>query len=138
MMPLIADRFLELSTGSTIDCATAQEVDLAIDRAGDRAEQQRWTETCARSLVDPRSRIIDFGFIGSDRRFIASARTMRPPIAQIETVCHAVEWLEHSNHASPATIRSQCDTGAEPMLMSASAAISRNGRTTTAMLCFRT
>ena len=101
MTQLIADRFLELHMGATIDCATAQQVDLAIDRAGDRAEQKRWAEVCAKSLADPRSRLIDFGFIGSDRRFVASALTVRPPIAQIETICHAVEWLEHSNHASP-------------------------------------
>src|SRR2546421_857249 len=104
MTHLIADRFLELQMGATIDCATAQEVDVAINRAGDRAEQQRWAEACATSLADPRSRLIDFGFIGSDRRFIASARTMRPPISeisQIETISHAVEWLEHFNHASP-------------------------------------
>lgn len=101
MTHLIADRFLELHMGATIDCATAQEVEVAIDRAGDRAEQQHWAETCARSLGDPRSRLIDFGFIGSDRRFVASARTLRPPISQIETAWHAVEWLEHSNHASP-------------------------------------
>jgi transcriptional regulator with GAF, ATPase, and Fis domain/tetratricopeptide (TPR) repeat protein len=104
MTHLIADRFLELRMGATIDCATAQEVDVAITRAGDRAEQQRWAEACARSLADPRSRLIDFGFIGSDRRFIASARTIRPPISEIspiEIISHAVEWLEHSSPASP-------------------------------------
>src|SRR5205085_9249305 len=80
---------------------TAREVDLAIDRAGDRVDQQRWGEACARSLADPRSRLIDFGFIGSDRRFIASGRSVRPPISHIDDISHVMEWLEHANHSSP-------------------------------------
>jgi hypothetical protein len=42
----------------------------------------------------------------------------------------------HSSHSSPATIRSQCEAGAEPRLTSASATITRNGRMTSSVPCF--
>jgi transcriptional regulator with AAA-type ATPase domain len=100
MTHLIGDRFLPLSS-RTIDCATGQDVDVTIHRAGERADQQRWGESCAKRLADPGSRLIDYGFIGSDRRFEASTQARRAPIVETDTTSHAVEWLEHTHHASP-------------------------------------
>jgi two-component system response regulator HydG len=100
MAQLIADRFLELHPDVTIDCATTERVDLVIDRAGARPDQQSWAEACAKSLADARSRLVDFGFIGCDRRFTASLRKSRAPFHHSDTIRHAIEWLEHTNPAS--------------------------------------
>jgi transcriptional regulator with GAF, ATPase, and Fis domain len=100
MTHLIADRYLRLSS-RTIDCATAQIVDVTIERAGERTEQERWGESCAKRLADSRSRLIDYGFIASDRRFEASTRVTRAPLTPGDTTSHAMEWLEHTHQASP-------------------------------------
>ncbi len=105
MAQLIADRFLALQTGVTIDCATTERVDLVIDRAGARSDQRSWAEACAKSLADADSRLIDFGCIGGDRRFTASFRKSRAPFRHSDSIPHAIEWLEHANPASSGIFR---------------------------------
>ncbi|MSO56153.1 MAG: hypothetical protein EXQ55_04425 [Acidobacteria bacterium] len=75
MATLIADRFL--CDAGIVDLATGEFVDLRIEHAGTRADQQLWSEACARALDDRRAPLIDFGFIGRDRRF--EARRLTPP-----------------------------------------------------------
>jgi transcriptional regulator with AAA-type ATPase domain len=80
------------------DLATGHPVRLRIGKAGDRAEQQAWTEDCARKLGDCGARLIDFGFIGRDRRFEATGRRSDGDRAPVTT--QAIEWLEASKPAS--------------------------------------
>ncbi|MCM3880742.1 MAG: sigma-54 dependent transcriptional regulator [Vicinamibacterales bacterium] len=105
MAQLIADRFLQLSPGSIVDCATGEPVHLSIEPSGSRTAQQAWSEACANLLTDPLSRLIDFGFIGRDRRFEAASANPRPPLRHAETYVHAMEWLEHASQWSPRILR---------------------------------
>jgi two-component system response regulator HydG len=80
MFTLIADRFVcnSPSEGSStaqgfslaaLDLATGDRVRLRIAAAQSRADQQAWVESCARAYGA--GTLVDFGFIGTDRRFEA-------------------------------------------------------------------
>ena len=114
MVALIADRFLCESGTDTprsvgalraIDTATGEIVDLRIEHAGSRAEQQGWIEMSAKMLDDPHAALIDFGFIGADRRFEARCLAARHPKPQTLPMTYVVEWLESTGPASTNILR---------------------------------
>ncbi len=110
MATLIGDRFLtrvELGPDFrragplvALDLATGTRVRVCIAIAGARAEQQTWTDSCAREHAE--GLLLDFGFIGSTHRF--EARTEGP--GRRQSFCAqgppaVVAWLEHSRPSSP-------------------------------------
>ena len=105
---LFADRFVRRGGHRATDLATGEQVCLRVTDAGARQEQGDWTDTRARSLGAGRSRVlIDFGFVGRDRRFEAyraadkaqracsgGATPLKPAASQV------VEWIETGMSAS--------------------------------------
>ncbi len=77
MLTPIADRFVCFSRPAkdghylqALDLATGERVHLRIETAGSRNDQQEWMESCTRRYAD--GALMDFGFIGTDRRFEAT------------------------------------------------------------------
>ena len=115
MVALFADRFVyrEISHSSggdgvvsvaALDLATNGDVRLRISTAGSRAEQAVWMETCVKAHA--RGELIDYGFIGKDRRFEAT------PLGEVNTLAprqpaptHLLEWLEGEHPGSPRILR---------------------------------
>jgi transcriptional regulator with AAA-type ATPase domain len=105
MSTLIADRFLyrmhafAVGGKTALDLATGDLVRLRVEPAGTRREQQAWSDACARAHAE--GRLVDFGFIGSEKRFEASALKRVP----LQRTCRAVgegvlQWLEHMRPSS--------------------------------------
>jgi hypothetical protein len=105
-MLLLADRFLveevprlwsSGGVGDTIgaiDVASAAEARIYIAPAGDRGEQEAWSQACAGKYAA--GTLIDFGFIGSDCRFEAARSRGSASIASAPTPAHIIDWLERS------------------------------------------
>ena len=106
MVMLIADRFLcddttdwKCTTLAAIDLATGGHVCICSENAGTRAEQQAWTESCARALAE--GGIADFGFIGDGLRFEAHARGQQPHTERSsQFTALTAEWLAHPRASS--------------------------------------
>src|SRR5262245_57555088 len=105
MMQLVADRFLQLDSGEVLDCSTGSPVTIAIDRSGSRSDQQQWVEACAARLADPAERLIDFGFLGADKRFEVSSHRPRAAMRVSDESASVVEWLEHCGASSSCILR---------------------------------
>ena len=111
MVSLIADRFLSSqvvgapgSDGGAIDLATGSAVRIRIDAAGTHADQQTWTEGCARAHAA--GTLVDFGFIGAARRFEARAPASDPRRnACAEATGAVAEWLEQPRPSSSRLLR---------------------------------
>jgi two-component system response regulator HydG len=109
MATLIADRFLvrtslPVARVIALDLATGVRVRLRIDAAGSRAEQQEWSDACARQYAE--GTLIDFGFMGTTQRFEARAHddeASRP--ASVATTATVVDWLEHPRPSSSRTLQ---------------------------------
>ena len=109
MLTLIADRFVsDLGRGVSLaversiaglDLASGDRVRLRIDAAGPRAEQQVWVEACTRKYSD--GALVDFGFLGTNRRFEATSLINRCRGAHISAPSATVlEWLESRRPSS--------------------------------------
>jgi transcriptional regulator with AAA-type ATPase domain len=114
MAALIADRFLCIGLDGSVvrddyagldfrratralDLATGARVWLRIDAAGSHAEQQLWTETCARAHGE--GTLLDFGFAGSAHRFEARLRRAAGR-GRAHDAREAIDWLEHARPSS--------------------------------------
>jgi DNA-binding NtrC family response regulator len=101
MAILVADRFLCTDrTSPAVDLATGDRVDLRIAQSGTRPEQQRWTDACSEAFADVRATLIDFGFIGSTRRFEAHSPPVRNASLSRPAIQEMIEWLDHDDPAS--------------------------------------
>jgi len=97
MASLTADRFLCERNVATLDLATGRLVQLCTEEAGTRAEQQAWVEASARAHSD--GRLLDFGFLGEDRRFeVRPSGGCRVPAAVASAA--VLDWLEHDDASS--------------------------------------
>jgi DNA-binding NtrC family response regulator/tetratricopeptide (TPR) repeat protein len=88
---------------NAVDTATGERVALRISPAGTHVEQQRWVERCASvsGEIDPECALIDFGFIGVDRRFEAIGRRADASLAAPDPPLPSVmEWLEEVKPSS--------------------------------------
>lgn len=84
---------------TALDLATGERVALRIDPAGVRADQQALVEACTRAHAE--SRLVDFGFIGKDRRFEATARGPHTSgVCPTPSPAHVMDWLECSTAGS--------------------------------------
>src|SRR5918993_591715 len=101
-MRLFADRFLvddallQSQSGdgdeemSALDLASGAEARLSIAPAGDRAEQQLWSQACAEKHAS--GVLLDFGFVGRDSRFEASASIGFGPPVSVSNAAHVIDW----------------------------------------------
>jgi hypothetical protein len=116
MFILVAERFVCRSGmaqklaggGSTriaaLDLATGQRVRIQIAAAGSRSEQQAWIERCARSHAE--GSLLDYGFVGKDRRFEASASQSPSTTASVLPAPRWVsEWLDRRAPSSSGLLR---------------------------------
>jgi len=101
MTRLCADRFLAIDGTPFIDLATGEQVLVEIQPSGTRTNQAAWASACASALGhEGQSGLIDFGFVGPDRRFEArrtSSLRSRSSFARDiprSLVDEVVEWLE--------------------------------------------
>ncbi|HKY20910.1 MAG TPA: sigma-54 dependent transcriptional regulator [Vicinamibacterales bacterium] len=91
---------LQQATIAGVDLATGDRVRLRIEPAGDRCDQQAWTETCTGAHRD--GLLVDFGFIGRNRRFEAAALVPRDPRCYASPPPdHVMDWLGSRRAASP-------------------------------------
>ena len=98
MASLIADRFLSRAHG-TLDLATGDSVQLLVSGAGTAADQRIWIDECARAYAA--AALVDFGFIGTKRRFEAKPLTRRPVRAPLgRGVGLLDDWLERPKPSS--------------------------------------
>ena len=87
-----------------LDLATGERVRLRIESAGARAEQQAWVESCARRYDD--GAIVDFGFIGTERRFHAIPETgNRAHVGGRAIAASVLDWLDGEKPASSGILR---------------------------------
>lgn len=84
MAELLADRFLILDENVSIDLAFGHRVTIRISEQPVRLEQQRWVERCSSTLALGRphhAQLIDYGLLGTTRRFEAYRRIGHPNAA---------------------------------------------------------
>ncbi len=121
MLTLVADRFVcrTLSRWSAsrdgaqacpvtyfdgLDLATGQHGRLRLDPAGSRRDQQAWVESCTRAHSD--GTLEDFGFVGEESRFEATAQVDACSRSLSFTEPTAVvEWLESPRPSSTRILR---------------------------------
>ena len=112
MVTLIADRFVSDRKSSVaegfsieaLDLATGERVRLQIESAGTRQDQQEWVELCTRKYAN--RVLVDFGFIGTDRRFEASSQIMRRDSdRRLPRSGTALDWLESRGPSSSGILR---------------------------------
>ena len=116
MAALIADRFLcraALTPSShglpcalliAVDLATGEDVRLKIVGAGGRTQRAAWIDACTRAYAA--AAVVDFGFIGTTRRFEAIGRgSARRGAAPPENSPNLQDWLDHRHPASPRVLQ---------------------------------
>jgi DNA-binding NtrC family response regulator len=107
MLTLIADRFLwrrdaphpdRVGFLAALDLATGEPVRVRIREAGTHVDQEAWVASCTRAY--DHGTLVDFGFIGADRRFEATSAKGRRCRRVSASPASVIDWLEHPRPSS--------------------------------------